>query len=36
MWWNPIHTSLLEGLAENVKMTMRRETFVEMKNESGK
>jgi hypothetical protein len=36
MWWNTIHTGLLEGLAENGKMTERRETFVEMKNESGK
>ena len=36
MWWKPIHTGLLEGLAENDKMTVRRKTFVEMKNESGK
>jgi len=36
MLWNSIHTGLLEGLAENGKMTTRRETFVEMKTESGK
>lgn len=36
MWWKPISTGLLEGLAENGKMTVQRETFVEMKNEGGK
>ena len=36
MCWNHIHAGLLEGLAENGKMTIRRENFVEMKNECGK
>jgi len=36
MLWNTIHTGLLEGLAENCKMTTQRETFEEMKTERGK